>query len=177
VEKARELDPLSLITNTLQGQFLRFAGHDDEAGRSLEKALELDSNFWVAQINLANILIEQKMYAQALMHLTKAREQSGGNTQTISLTAYALALAGERERARGLLEDLRRMSGERYVPPYNLALVHQGLGEREEALDWLEKAFDARDVLLTFVAVDSKWDALRTNERFVRLLERMKLHN
>jgi DNA-binding winged helix-turn-helix (wHTH) protein/TolB-like protein/Tfp pilus assembly protein PilF len=177
VEKARELDPLSLITNTLQGQFLRFAGHDDEAERSFEKALELDSNFWVAHINLANVLIEKKMYAQALTHLAKAREQSGGNTQTLSITAYALALAGERERARGLLEDLRRMSGERYVPPYNLGMVHHGLGEREEALDWLEKAFDGRDVLLTFVAVDPKWDAFRSDQRFVSLLQRMNLRN
>ena len=70
---------------------------------------------------------------------------------------------------------LRSESGRRYVPPYNLAVVHQGLGEREEALAWLEKAFEGRDVLLTFAAVDRTWDTLRSDQRFVSLLERMKL--
>jgi hypothetical protein len=58
-----------------------------------------------------------------------------------------------------------------------MATVHHGLGEREEALAWLEKAFEERDVLLTFVAVDRKWDVLRSDHRFVNLLERMKLQN
>jgi tetratricopeptide (TPR) repeat protein len=130
VERARELDPLSLITNTLQGQFLHNAGRDDEAARSFDKTFELDPNFWVAHTNLADILVDKKMYGQALTELSKAREQPRGNTQTIARTGYVLALSGERERARGVLEELRSESGRRYVPPYNLAVVHQGLGER-----------------------------------------------
>ncbi|MCA1605856.1 MAG: winged helix-turn-helix domain-containing protein [Acidobacteria bacterium] len=175
VERARELDPVSLIVNTLQGQFLHSAGRDDEAVRRFEKTFELDPNFWVAHVNLAYVLIHKKMYGQALTELAKAREQSGGNTQTIALTGYVLALSGERERARGVLEELRRLSGQRYVPPYNLAIVHHGLGEREEALGWLERAYEERDVMLTFLAVDRKWDALRSERTFVSLLERMNL--
>jgi DNA-binding winged helix-turn-helix (wHTH) protein/TolB-like protein/tetratricopeptide (TPR) repeat protein len=175
VERARELDPVSLITNTLQAQFLHFAGRDDEAVRRFEKTFELDPNFWVAHLNLAYVLIHKKMYGPALTELAKAREQSGGNTQTISLTGYVLALSGEHKRARGVLEELRRLSGQRYVPPYSLALVHHGLGEREEALGWLERAYEERDVMLTFLAVDRKWDALRSERRFVSLLEQMNL--
>jgi DNA-binding winged helix-turn-helix (wHTH) protein/TolB-like protein/Flp pilus assembly protein TadD len=175
VERARELDPVSLITNTLQAQFLHLAGRDDEAVRRFEKTFELDPNFWVAHVNLAYVLIHKKMYGPALTELAKAREQSGGNTHSISLTGYVLALSGERKRARGVLEELRRLSGRRYVPPYNLALVHHGLGEREEALGWLERAYEERDVMLTFLAVDRKWDALRSERRFVSLLEQMNL--
>ena len=175
VERARELDPLSLITNTLQGQFLHFAGRDDEAVQRFERTFELDPNFWVARTHLAYVFIRKKMYGQALTELGKAREQSRGNTTTIALTGYVLALSGERGQARGVLEELRKLSRERYVPPYNMAIVHHGLGEHEEALVWLEKAFEERDVLLTFVAVDPKWDALRGDHRFVNLLERMKL--
>jgi serine/threonine-protein kinase len=175
LKRARELDPLSLITNTLQGQFLHFAGRDDEALRSFEKTFELNPNFWVAHTQLASVLIHKKMYGQALTELEKAREQSGGNTTTIALTGYVMALSGERGRAGGVLEELRNLSRERYVPPSNMAMVHHGLGEREEALAWLEKAFEERDVLLTFVAVDPKWDALRSDQRFVSLLERMNL--
>jgi DNA-binding winged helix-turn-helix (wHTH) protein/TolB-like protein/Tfp pilus assembly protein PilF len=175
LKRARELDPLSLITNTLQGQFLHFAGRDDEAVRSFEKTFELNPNFWVAHTQLASVLIHKKMYGQALTELEKAREQSGGNTHTIALTGYVMALSGEHGRARGVLEELRRVSRERYVPPSNMAIVHHGLGEREEALAWMERAFEGRDVLLTFVAVDPKWEALRSDQRFVSLLERMNL--
>ena len=177
VERARELDPLSLITNTIQGQFLHFAGRNDEAMQSFNKAFELDPNFWVAHVNLAYVFIEKKMYGQALTELTKAREQSGGNTTAISLTGYVLALSGERGRARDVLEELRKLSGQRYVPPYNLAIVHHGLGEREEALVWLERAYEERDILLTFVGVDHKWEALRSDHRFVNLLDRMHLQH
>lgn len=115
------------------------------------------------------------MYGQALSELAKAREQSGGNTYTIAVTGYVMALSGERERARTVLEQLKQLSGQRYVPPHNLALVHHGLGEREEALVWLEKAFASRDVWLTFAAVDRKWDPLRSDPMFVSLLARMNL--
>ncbi|HEX7317076.1 MAG TPA: tetratricopeptide repeat protein [Pyrinomonadaceae bacterium] len=74
--------------------------------------------------------------------MEKAREQSRGNTHTIALAGYVMALSDEPGRARGVLEELRKLSRERYVPPYNLAMVHYGLGEREEALAWLEKAFE-----------------------------------
>jgi len=141
--------------------------------RRFENTIELDPNFWVAHINLAFVLIHKKMYGQALSELGKAREQSGGNTQTISLTGYVMALSGERERARGVLEELRRLSGQRYVPPYNLAMVYHGLGDREEALAWLERAYEERDVLLTFAAVDPKWDNLRQVPRFQALLRRV----
>ena len=174
-ERARELDPVSLITNTLQGQFLHFAGRDDDAVRRFEESLELDPNFWVAHVNLAYVLIHQKKYGPALTELEKAREQSGGNTQPISLTGYVLALSGERKRARGVLEELRKLSGHDYVPPYNLAVVHHALGEREQALTLLEKAFEGRDVMMTFLAVDRKWDSLRGDQRFLSLLDRMGL--
>ena len=117
----------------------------------------------------------RKIYGPALTELAKARAQSRGNTTIIALTGYVMALSGERGWARGVLEELRRLSSERSVPPSNMARVHHGLGEREEALVWLEKAFEERDVLLTFVAVDPKWDALRGDQRFVNLLERMNL--
>jgi serine/threonine-protein kinase len=175
-EIARQIDPVSLITNTLQAQFLHFAGRDDEATRRFEKTFELETNYWVTHINWAYVLIHQKKYGPALTELVKARDQSR-NTQAISLIGYVLALSGERERARRVLEELRSLSRQDYLPPYYFAVVHHGLGEREDALAWLEKAFEERDIWLTFIAVDRKWDSLRGDPRFVSLLERMKLRN
>jgi hypothetical protein len=74
-----------------------------------------------------------------------------------------------RKRPAGTLESL---SGERYVPPYSIALVHAGLAERDAALASLDRAYEARDVHLVFLPVDPRWDAYRSDSRFRALVER-----
>ena len=71
-----------------------------------------------------------------------------------------------------MLRTLEAVSRERYVPPYAMALVHAGLGDREAVFDWLDKAYAARDVHLIFLPVDPKWDAYRADPRFEALLAR-----
>jgi serine/threonine-protein kinase len=175
MKRAREIDPLSLIINALEGLFLHYAQRDDEAIARLEKTFEIDPNYWVAHINLAKVYTGKRMYDEAIAELNKAREFSGGNTETISLLGYALAISGKREPARATLNELHRLSAERYVPPYNIAMVYCGLDESDEALAWLEKAYDERDVRLTFIKVDPKWDKLRSDSRFAALSNRLDL--
>ena len=107
--------------------------------------------------------------------MSKAREFSGGNTEAVSLHGYALAVSGNRDEARAVLDELNRSSAERYVPPYNIAMIYNGLGEKDETFVWLEKAYEERDVRLTFIKVDPKWDKFRSDPRFADLIKRMKL--
>jgi tetratricopeptide (TPR) repeat protein len=86
--QARELDPLALITRALEGQYLYYAGKDHEAIARLTEALELDHRFWVAHLTLAKVYLRQKMYSEAIQCLAKAKENSGGNSETISLIGY-----------------------------------------------------------------------------------------
>jgi hypothetical protein len=86
-----------------------------------------------------------------------------------------LAASGKHEEARGVLEELKKLSTERHVPPYNIALVYNGLDQREETLDWLEKGYEQRDVRMTFLKVDPKWNNLRSEPRFIALIKRMRL--
>jgi hypothetical protein len=79
---------------------------------------------------------------------------------------------GRAKEAREILRTLEATSGERYVPPYALAVVHAGLGEQDEAFQWLEKAYDERDVHLIYLTVDPKWDPYRTDARLEALLVR-----
>jgi serine/threonine-protein kinase len=74
--------------------------------------------------------------------------------------------------AREVLNTLEAVSRERYVPPYATALVHAGLGEQDQALDWLDRAYDAHDVHLVLLPIDPKWDAFRLNTRFLSLIKR-----
>ena len=173
--RARELDPLSLINNSLEGMFLHYAGRDDEAVASLQKTLELDPNFWIAHLTLSKVYTRRRMYPEAIAELSKARNFSGGNTETISLTGYNWALSGNRAQAQTALAKLKSLSTERYVPPYNIAMIYNGLGEKDEALAWLEKAYEERDVRLTFIKIDPKWDSYRSDSRFAAIIKRIGL--
>jgi hypothetical protein len=82
-----------------------------------------------------------------------------------------VALAGDRLQARGCLDELGSLSNQRYVPPYNFAMIHNGLDEPGEAFVWLRKAYDERDVRRTLINVDPKWDHLRSDSRFTSLIE------
>lgn len=173
IKKAREADPLSLIINALEGQFLFYGGRETEAIERLNKTLEIEPNFWVAHINLAKIFINQKRFDEAIKEARIAGELSGGNSETLSLLGYAQAQSGQTGEARATLEKLKSAASAQYSPDYNIALIHNGLGEREEALNSLEKAFQSRDVRLTLLKIDPKWNNLRGDPRFVELMRRM----
>ena len=112
---------------------------------------------------------------EAIAEFTKARQLSGGNSESIGSIGYVEALAGDKEKARAVLEELKALSQQRYIPPSNIGLVYCGLGDKDEALSCLEKACDERDPRLTLLKVDPRWDSLRDNARFVAILKRIGL--
>jgi tetratricopeptide (TPR) repeat protein len=93
----------------------------------------------------------------------------------MAFLGYALAKSGKQTEARAVLEELLKLSTERYVPSYNIALIYNGLGEREQTLAWLERAYEQRDARLIFLKVEPKWNNLRSDPRFVDLLRRVRL--
>ncbi len=86
---------------------------------------------------------------------------------------YALAMSGKRDEARAVLDELKKRTTECYVPPYNFALIYNGLGERDEAFAWLERGVVQRDPKMIFLKVGPIWNNLRDDPRFVSLLERI----
>ncbi len=170
---ARELDPLSLPTNALEAQALFYSGRDAEAFERLNKTFEIDPNYWIARLIAARILIGQNRFDEALNELKTAKEFSGGNSETVSLMGYALAKTGRREEALAMLEELTSRSGGQYVPSYNIAMIHNGLGDSESTLSWLERAVEDRDVRLILLKVEPKWNNLRTEPRFIELMKQM----
>jgi hypothetical protein len=95
------------------------------------------------------------------------------NSKNPSLRGYILAKSGHANQAEDVLRTLQRIDRESYVPPYAMALVYAGLGQRDSAFLWLEKAYKERDVHLVFLAAhDPKWDDLREDPRFRALVDR-----
>ncbi len=173
IKRARELDPLNLRISTIEAQFLIYAERTDEALFRLQKAIELEPDFWFTHNFASSAYIEKGMYAEAIAEAHKARELSGGITQPIGFLGYALAKSGKKAEARTELEALLKLSTERYVPPYHIALIYNGLGERDETLAWLERGFEQRDPRMTFLKVEPKWNNLRNEPRFIDLMRRM----
>jgi len=173
MEQTRTLDPLSPLTYALSAQ-VAYQARDDAAALTFAKRATLvDSRFWIGHMQLSQAYAQTGGTDVALETLMDAARFSGGeNSKTISLRGYIMASLGRTVEAREALQALSALARERYVPPYAFALVHGGLGDRDAVFDWLNRAFEGRDVNLIFLAVDPKWDPFRTDERFKALLER-----
>jgi len=173
--RAVELDPVFFLFSALEGMFLHHARRDDEAIARLEKTLQLDPTFWITHLTLGKVYIQQRKYPEAIAAFIKARDLSHGNSEAIASIGYAAALAGDKAKARAVLDELKGLSAQHYIPPFNVAMVYTGLGDQNEALSWLEKACEERDVRVTILKVDPRWDSLRSNPRFIAILKRVGL--
>jgi tetratricopeptide (TPR) repeat protein len=136
------------------------------------QAIALDQEFWIGHIMRGQALEQSGQSAAALDALAIAERFSGGNSKAVSLRGYILAKTGRRDEAREVLTTLEALAHARYVPPYAMALLHAGLGERDAVFTWLDRAFDAHDVHLLYLPVDPKWDPYRADPRFAALLSR-----
>jgi TolB-like protein/DNA-binding winged helix-turn-helix (wHTH) protein/Tfp pilus assembly protein PilF len=175
-KRARELDPLNLRINALEGQFLIHAGRTDEALTRLQETLEMDTNYFLAHLYCSSAYIEKGMYSEAISEARRAREISGArSTHSEAFLGYALAKSGEEAEARSVLDGLLKSSAERYVSPYHIALVYNGLGKHDEALAWLERAYADRSTGIVFLKVEPKWNNLRSDPHFQNLLRRVGL--
>jgi tetratricopeptide (TPR) repeat protein len=173
VKRARELEPLNLRTSALEGQFLIHAGRTDEALASLQRIIELQPNFAFAHLFASSAYIEKGMFADAIAEARKATELNGANSHSVAFLGYALAKSGKTAEARAELEGLLKRSTERYVPPYYIALVYNGLGARAETLAWMERGYKERDAKMVFLKVEPKWNNLRSDPRFQDLERRV----
>ncbi len=173
IQAAGRLDPLSLIINTHQGQFLYHARRYAEAQRPLERILEVAPRFWIARVIHGLILGVRGRLREALREFSAGYRYSYGNTFAPALRGYTLGALGNSAAARTLLRELDRRARRTYVPPVHPSLVRLGLSEPAAALDDLEKAVEERDVRLVFLAVEPRWDPLRTHPQFEKLSKRI----
>ena len=173
IKRAREIDPLHLRINALEGQFLLHAGKPDEALEHLQKTFALENNFWLAHAFAASVYIKKEMFAEAVSEANFARKVSGGNTFAAAFAAYALAKSGNQTEARQILDELLELSKVRNIPPYHIALIYNGLDEHEKNFEWLEKACEKRDPKMAFLKVEPKWNNLRSEPRFQDLMRRV----
>lgn len=172
IARAKRLDPFSRIISTLHGKLHYQAGPEmyRKAEELLRYALAIDRQFWVAHVDLSKIWGMQGRYAKAIGAAERAYRYSHGNGETTSLAGWAHAQAGQKTIARRKLKELERQERKRYQPPVHRALIEVALGGKGAALDLLERAMEERDVRLLFLLIEPRWDPLRAEPRFQKIM-------
>jgi serine/threonine-protein kinase len=170
--RALELDPLSPLVRALAASSL---GSPALAEKELRTSLEWDPDFWVTHFALAGAVLGQERTGEAIAEFKKARDLSNGNFVAVASLGYLLARTGDRTAAQALLADLLARSQLNYIPPVTVASIYAGLGDNEQAIVWLQRAYGVRDVRLSFIKGDSRWSELRGDPRFLAIVARMGL--
>jgi len=173
--KAQELDPLSCATSMEGAWNLYMAREYRAAAQQAFKTLRMERNYAPAQFVLALAYERMGKSKDAMAAFEKARSISGSSPATIAGLGHASGRAGQKAEARVFLKELHAISKRRYVPPYCFALIHDGLGEKDRALEWLEEAVATHDVWLVWLKTEPRFDGLRCDPRFQNLLGRVGL--
>jgi serine/threonine-protein kinase len=176
MQLALELDPLSRNFSVQLGQFLALAGRYDEAIQQLKKTAEADPSYFVVYISLSDVYEKKKMYREAIEHSQKAYELMGDEIGA-ELYANAAGAEGYHKARKEIMEfDLKLLNEDaksKYVSPVDLASIYAQLGDKDAAFEWLEKAYQDRSRQLSYLRVKNDWLNLRSDPRFIELINRI----
>jgi DNA-binding winged helix-turn-helix (wHTH) protein/tetratricopeptide (TPR) repeat protein len=175
LQRARDLDPLSLMIHTNLALGLYFARRYVDAVAELRTTIEMDPHFAVAHWALGLSHLQMREWQEATREFRKALSLAGENSLILSSLGHAYAASGLKNKARSVLNHLNRLSSRRYVSPYNLAIVHAGLGDNDRAFEWLRKALDDRSSWLVYLHLDPLFDKLKSDRRFSKLVRSVGL--
>jgi TolB-like protein/DNA-binding winged helix-turn-helix (wHTH) protein/Flp pilus assembly protein TadD len=173
LRRALQLDPLSLIINTSYAGVLWFARRHDEAIDHAHKILELDSNSPLGWWMLGLAHESKGMYEPSITELQKAVYLSGGAAVFVTNLGHVYAVAGQRDDALRILEQLDRDHHHHYLNPYGKGQIYSALRELDEAFHWFDVAFRDRSAWMAVIKADPLLDVLRSDPRYHDLLHRM----
>jgi len=172
IRRAQELDPRSVPLKANNALLFYFSGRYDEALDQLLEVRKLDPNLPLAHWGIGLTYEQKGQREQAIESLRKATSLSKSLNLQSSL-GHAYALFGKRAEAQAILDMLRDRSKQSYVPSYFSALIYAGLGDKDRAFEWLERAFQERSTVLAYLRLDPRLAPLRSDPRFAELLRRI----
>jgi len=172
-----ELDPLALMPNSYLAWAYYRARKFDEALEQSRVVLELDPNYdWRPAGLRGHVFLAKGMYREAISEYEKfAASPHAYDTRGLAWLGNARALSGDTRGALKLLEEIRTIAKRQYVPTGQIALVYVGLGDKDQAFAWLEKAYQAREPALPGLKANPRFDNLRSDPRYTSLLRRVGL--
>jgi DNA-binding winged helix-turn-helix (wHTH) protein/TolB-like protein/Tfp pilus assembly protein PilF len=168
--RAERFAPVSMHISVQVARILFFAQQTDAAMEQCRKSLEMDDTFGGAHLFLGRIYTQKHMYREAHTELERGRALLPNSAEVLSLIGYTYAVSGRAGEAQQVLEELQRLSRLKYVSPYHIAMVYAGLGKKDDAFQWLEKAYDEREGRMTLLRFAPEFAPLRSDPRFTQLL-------
>ncbi len=175
IQRAQELDPLSLVIQVSLGRHFYYQRDFKRAIKEVRDSIEMKPDFFLGHLYLALACVQAGEQEEAAREFQHAVQASGGSPLALAALAYAEARAGRRTEARGLLSRLRQSARSRHVPAIYFAGVYAGLGDKDQAFRWLDKAYEERSDYLIFLQIEPTFDPLRDDPRFQALVRRLKL--
>lgn len=173
--KALALDPLSVVIRTDLGRMYYFFRDYDRALEEYRAAIDMDPNFATAHLWLAHVYEQKALFEEALSELQLGMSLSSDSTFALARLGHGHAMAGRADKAHAVLDRLNALSKERYVSPYDIAMIHVGLQDKESAFTSLENAFEQRSLWMGYLNMEPQLDPLRSDARFHGLLSRVGL--
>ena len=174
--RALELDPYGIRANSHQGWHHFYAREYDLAIRDFQRTLAMEPNDSYSRRFLASSFEQKHMNSEAIAELQKTAPNAAWSPVMRGALGYANAVAGDRREALNIAEDLETEAKNQYVSAFDIALIYLGLGDKAQAISWLERAYQERSSYLIYLKVDPRFDGLRTEPRFQELLRRMGLN-
>jgi adenylate cyclase len=175
IQRARQIDPLSVLQITSVGLIYTFARRYDEAEEYYKRALEMNPYFLLAHRIRGLNFVGLRMWDEAIDASDTARKISADSTNTIAYLGYVYSMAGYKDKAFEFLDLLDKLSEERYVSPYYKAFMFAGLGDKKRALSYLEKAIIEREPQLIMLKAYQIFDSLRDDPLFHAILKKIGL--
>ena len=173
IKQAQALDPLSLPINATFGRILISAGLYDQAIDQHREAAKLYPKHATSHHVLGKAYLRKGMYEEAIAEFQMARRLFGDKPELVWGLGHAYTGAGKRTEALQMLRQLKEMSNRGYVPSFYIALLYVALGENDQALTWLEKAYEEHHPNMVWLKMDQCLDPLRSDPRFQSRLRRM----
>jgi len=175
ITRARELDPLSVLIGNDVGYNLYYQGNYDAAISQLRSTLEISPDFYLARLWLGRSYQQKGMFAEAIKEFEKADEALPDWIVTVAATGNAYGEWGKRLEAERILQRLDRLSRQKFVTHYGVALVHSALGDNDRAFEWLNRGYEGRSHWLVWLGRDPRWKQIRPDPRFAELMKRVGL--
>jgi tetratricopeptide (TPR) repeat protein len=172
---AQQLDPLSLYTNLTLGTPYFYSRQYEKAAEQYKRVMEMNPDFWLAHFWLARTYEQAGKYDEALAEYQRMAKLRGENLSEFPVVGYLHALSGKLTEARQILEEALRTAKNHGISSYPIAVLYLGLGEKEKALEWLEKSLKERDPVMVFLKVDQRFDSLHRDPRFLQLIKELGL--
>ncbi len=173
IRRALDLNPLEIGAYITASDAYYFSRQYDKAIAQLQDAVNLNPTHPYVNERLSWSYLQKGMFEEATNNMEQALTLSPGNAEFLWMLGHAYAAAGKTVEARKMLDELHVLAKKRYVLPYGFALIHTGLGEFDDALEWLERAYLDRNPWMVYLQVEPRLDPLRSDPRFQDLLRRM----